>query len=145
MSRLRPNRTDGRTASAPPEVLAWGVAVGLASAALPAVLSWLPALTVHAVSVCVIAAVYVGFAVGDGRPHVVAVETVVATCFVLLAAVALDVTGSVWLVVAALVLHGVKDLWQHRTQFVRRTRWWPRFCVAVDWTAASAVAVVALT
>ena len=32
--------------------------------------------------------------------------------------------------------HGLKDLWQHRTHFVRNTRWWPPFCATVDWVAA---------
>jgi hypothetical protein len=30
----------------------------------------------------------------------------------------------------------VKDLWQHRTQFVAGTRWWPPFCATVDGVAA---------
>ena len=29
---------------------------------------------------------------------------------------------------------GSKDLWQHRTQFVANTRWWPPFCLVVDWS-----------
>ena len=125
-------------------VLGWGVAVGLASAALPAVVVWLPPVTVSAVTVAVIAPVYVGFAVADGRAHVLAVETVVASGFVLLAAVALsDTAGSLWLPAVGLLLHGVRDVWQHRTQFVRNTSWWPPFCVAVDWTAAAAVGVLA--
>jgi hypothetical protein len=49
-----------------------------------------------------------------------------------------------WLVAAGFLLHGVKDLWQHRTRFVRSTRWWPPFCVAVDWTAALCLAGVAV-
>ena len=32
--------------------------------------------------------------------------------------------------------HGLKDLWQHRTHFVRNTRWWPPFCATVDWVVA---------
>src|SRR5215218_10624917 len=67
-----------------------------------------------------IAAVYVGFAVADGRRKVVAVEVGVATVFVLVGAVA--VIGSPWVAVAGLVGHGAKDLWQHRTGFVNNTR-----------------------
>jgi hypothetical protein len=84
-----------------------------------------------------IAAVYIGFAVGDGRPRVIFAESVVAAGFVLLAAWA--VTATPWLLVTAYVAHGVKDLWQHRHQFVRGTRWWPPFCAAVDWTVAAIV------
>ena len=82
----------------------------------------------------VIAAIYIGFAVADGRPKVIAVEATVAFTFVLIAAVA--VTGTPWLLVLGLAGHGVKDLWQHRTHFVANTRWWPPFCATVDWLVA---------
>jgi hypothetical protein len=86
-----------------------------------------------------IASVYIGFAVADGRPKVIAAESIVASVFVVVAAAA--VTGTVWLIVAGLVGHGLKDLWQHRRQFVANTRWWPPFCVVVDWVAAALIAV----
>ena len=35
----------------------------------------------------------------------------------------------------------MKDLWQHRGQFVANTRWWPPFCLVVDWVAATVIAV----
>jgi len=38
------------------------------------------------------------------------------------------------------LVHGAKDLWQHRTHFVRGTRWWPPFCFAVDMAVAGIVA-----
>jgi hypothetical protein len=31
----------------------------------------------------------------------------------------------------------VKDLWQHRTQFVSGMRWWPPFCMTVDFVVAA--------
>jgi len=106
---------------------------------------WLPSNTVYAVVLAVIASIYVGFAVADGRAKGVAVESVVALAFVVLAAAALsDVAGATWILVGGLVAHGCKDLWQHRTHFVSTTRWWPPFCVAVDWVAAVAVSGVVL-
>ena len=84
-------------------------------------------------------AVYVGFAVADGRPKVIAVESSVTFAFVVVAAAA--VTGSPWLLVAGLAGHGLKDLWQHRTHFVAGTRWWPPFCMVVDWVVAAIIAV----
>ena len=68
----------------------------------------------------------------------IAVETAVATVFVLAAAAA--VTGPAWLLVAGLTGHGLTDLW-HRTRFVTGSRWWPPFCAAVDWVAAAIVAI----
>ena len=122
-----------------------GVAVGVLTILMPVGVFWLPQVTVYAVSLAVIAGIYIGFAVADGRPHVLAVETAVASGFILIAATALnESTGAVWLVAAGLALHGAKDLWQHRTQFVRNTRWWPPFCIAVDWTAALGLAGLAV-
>src|SRR5919199_7008732 len=121
----------------------WGVIGGVAQAATPLTFWWLPAATVYAVGLVLIAAVYIGFAVADGRRHVLAVETAVTSGFVILAAVA--VTGTPWLLVAGLVGHGLKDLWQHRTDFVANTRWWPPFCASVDFVAALLVAIVITT
>ena len=109
-----------------------------AQAALAMAFWWLEPSTVHALMVTMIAGVYIGFAVADGRPKVIAVESTVVVGFVVTSAVAVTVTP--WLVVALYLAHGAKDLWQHRTQFVRGTRWWPPFCFAVDMTVAAIVA-----
>jgi hypothetical protein len=119
--------------------LAWGAVFGVLQALSPLAFPWLGAGTVYALGLALIASIYIGFAVADGRPRVVAVETVVAAAFVVVAAVA--VTVSPWLIVAGLAGHGVKDAWQHRTGFVTGTRWWPPFCAAVDWVAAALLAV----
>jgi hypothetical protein len=111
-----------------------GAAVGALQAASPVAFWWLAPKTVYALGLVVIAAVYIGFSVADGRGQVVAAESAVAGFFVVVAAV--SVSGSAWLLVLGLAGHGLKDLWQHRTQFVRNTRWWPPFCATVDWVAA---------
>jgi hypothetical protein len=117
----------------------YGVIVGVAQAASPFLVWWLPAGTVYALGLVVIASVYIGFSVADGRPRVIAVECAVAAVFVVVAAAA--VTGPPWLLVLGLVGHGLKDLWQHRTGFVAGTRWWPPFCAVVDVVAATLVGV----
>jgi hypothetical protein len=68
---------------------------------------------------------------------VIAVESSLALAFVIIAAAV--VTESPWLLVAGLTGHGVKDLWQHRSQFIANTRWWPPFCMVTDWVAAAIV------
>ena len=83
---------------------------------------------------CFLAAVYVGFAVADGRPHVIAIESVIAAAFVVLAAA--SVTATAWLLVLGYAGHGLKDFWQERHLFVANTRWWPPFCACVDWVVA---------
>jgi hypothetical protein len=118
----------------------WGVVWGVIQAAAPLGLWWLDPATVYALSIALIAAVYIGFAVADGRPRVIAVETAVAAVFVVVAAA--GVTGPAWLLVVGFVGHGVKDLWQHHRQFVANTRWWPPFCLVVDWVAAAILAVL---
>jgi hypothetical protein len=50
---------------------------------------------------------------------------------------AAGVTGPAWLLVVGFFGHGVKDLWQHRRHYVANTRWWPPFCLVVDWVAAA--------
>ncbi len=117
----------------------WGIVFGVLQAASPLAFWWLDAATVYAIGLALIASIYIGFAVADGRRGVLIAESGVATVFVVVAAAA--VTGSPWLLVLGLAGHGLKDLWQHRRQFVANTRWWPPFCLVVDWTAAAIIAV----
>jgi hypothetical protein len=117
----------------------WGLVVGVAQAATPLAFWWLDAATIYALGLVGIAFIYIGFAVADGRRRVLAVETGVASMFVIIAAAA--ITGTPWLLVVGLAGHGLKDLWQHRSHFVANTRWWPPFCLVVDWVVATVIAV----
>ena len=127
----RPSTASNRAA------IMWGIVVGVMQAATPLAFWWLDSSTVYALGLTAIAAIYVGFAVSDGRVKVIAVETGVAFGFVLVGAAA--VTGTPWLLVTGFIGHGLKDLWQHRTHFVANTRWWPPFCAAVDWVVAAII------
>ena len=124
-------------------VVLWGVGVGIFQAISPIALWWLDPVDVWGVALALIAAVYVGFAVADGRKAVIVVEVTVAFAFVVCATVAM--ASYPWLIVVGLVAHGLKDLWQHRTQFVANTRWWPPFCLVVDAVAAALTAALLLT
>ena len=97
----------------------WGLAFGAIQAASPLALWWLDQATVQALLLSLIAAVYIGFAVADGRPKVIAVESAVAGAFVLLAAA--GVTGPAWLLVLGYAGHGLKDFWQERIHYVAGT------------------------
>jgi hypothetical protein len=132
----------GRMTRALPGPAVWGVVAGAIQAASPLAFWWLEPKTVYALGLTLIAAVYIGFSVADGRRRVIAAESSVAGFFVVIAAV--SVSGSAWLLVLGLAGHGLKDLWQHRTQFVRNTRWWPPFCATVDWVLAGILAGVML-
>jgi hypothetical protein len=120
----------------------WGVVVGVIQAASPLGFWWLDPATVYALGLALIASVYIGFSVADGRRKIIAVESGVASAFVIIAAAA--VTGPAWLIVIGFTGHGLKDLWQHRTQFVVNTRWWPPFCATIDWVVA-AILTIAMT
>jgi hypothetical protein len=119
----------------------WGLVFGAIQAASPLAIRWLEPATVQALLLTLIAGVYIGFAVADGRPRVIAVETCVAGAFVLLATTA--VTATAWLLVLGYTGHGLKDAWQERTHYVANTRWWPPFCATVDWLVA-AILVIAI-
>jgi hypothetical protein len=139
MSALTDTLANGPQPSSLRAAKLWGVVFGLVQAATPLLFWWLDTATVYAIGTVLIASIYVGFAVADGRPKVIAVESGVALSFVILAAVA--VTGSPWLLVAGLAGHGLKDLWQHRTRFVANTRWWPPFCMTIDWVVAAIIVI----
>jgi hypothetical protein len=126
-------RPRGRLGARPGAVIC-GAVVGVIQAVSPLGFWWLEPKTVYALGLTLIAAVYIGFSVADGRGHVIAIESCVAGFFVVVAA--MSVSGSAWLLVLGLAGHGLKDLWQHRTHFVRNTRWWPPFCATVDWVVA---------
>jgi hypothetical protein len=121
----------------------WGVGFGLFQAFSPVAFWWLAPVVVWSLALVLLASVYIGFAVADGRTVVVAVEVGVASAFVIMAAVAIKFAP--WLVVIALVAHGLKDAWQERTHFVANTRWWPPFCLVVDFVAAALTALLLLT
>jgi hypothetical protein len=118
----------------------WGVVVGGLQAASPLAFWWLEPATVYALGLALIAGVYIGFAVADGRPAVIVVESGVCALFVVLAAA--GVTGPAWLLVLGFIGHGFKDLWQHRSHYVAGTRWWPPFCLVVDWVVAAVLIVL---
>src|SRR3954454_23842563 len=134
----RPAMTSPAPSRALRAPMLWGIVVGLLQAGTPLVFWWLDSATVYALGLAVIAAIYIGFAVADRRPELIGGERRVTFAFVVVAAAA--VTGSPWLLVAGLAGHGLKALWQHRTHFVANTRWWPPFCMVVDWVVAGIIA-----
>src|SRR3954468_14306022 len=107
----------------------WGLVFGGIQAASPAAIWWVDASTVQALLLAFIPAVYVGFAVADGRPRVIAVEAAVAGAFLVLALV--SVTASAWLLAASYAGHGLKAFGQEHSPFAAGARGWPPFCAAV--------------
>src|SRR5947208_3206515 len=94
---------------APRGPVLWGAVFGGLQAASPLAFWWLDPATVYALGLALIASVYIGFAVADGRQTRIVVESSVAAIFVVAAAA--GVTESAWLLVLGLGGHGLKDLW----------------------------------
>jgi hypothetical protein len=89
----------------------------------------------------VIASYYDLFAVIAGSPQVVLSEALLTSLF--LVAVVLGFRRNLWIIVAALLAHGVLD-WFHG-QLVANAgvpAWWPMFCLTYDVTAAAWLAVM---
>lgn len=104
---------------------------------LPAHL-WLPeAISVQfaAVILGLVAGIYAGFALLDGRPRILAVEGLAALAFVVLALAGL--AWSPWLIPAAYVLHGVWDFFHHRQISTKTPSWYPPMCAVYDWVFAA--------
>ena len=139
MSQIAVSSTAPSAVASNRAAILWGIGVGFAQAATPLVFWWLDSAIVYALGLALIAAIYIGFAVSDGRVKIIAVESSVAFTFVVVSAAA--ITATPWLLVVGFVGHGLKDLWQHRTQFVATMRWWPPFCMAVDFVVAAVIVV----
>lgn len=92
----------------------------------------------------VIASYYVLFAVMGGSGDTVILESLIAGGFLIAA-----ITGfrtNLWVVVAALVGHGLFDAVHH--QFIANPgvpQWWPGFCLAFDVAAGGFLAFLLLT
>jgi hypothetical protein len=88
----------------------------------------------------VIASTYVLFAAMGGSDRIVVVELSIMAAF--LAAVVLGFKRNLWLIVAAMVAHGLLDLFHG--QVVSNPGvpiWWPMFCMSYDISAAAYLAV----
>ncbi|WP_421739265.1 hypothetical protein [Caulobacter sp.] len=93
----------------------------------------------YPVVLAVIASYYMLFAIMGGARDVMVVEAVILGGFL-----AVSVAGfrsSLWLVVAALLGHGVLDVFHpHLITNPGAPAWWPMFCLAFDLVAAGYLA-----
>ena len=89
----------------------------------------------------VVATYYILFAVMGNSTSAVILESVIAVVFCVLAATGFK--KNLWLIVAALVGHGVFDFFHHR--FIQNPgvpAWWPAFCLSFDVPAGAFLAVL---
>ena len=98
----------------------------------------------YATMMIVVASYYVLFAVVGGSAHTIVVESLVAVAFA--SAAVVGFRTSLWIVVAALIGHGLMDSVHH--EFIANPGvpvWWPGFCMAFDVVAGGLLAVLLLT
>ena len=88
-----------------------------------------------AVVLTLVAGIYVGFAVQDGRMKVIATEGSVALFFAAAALVGMAFWH--WTIVLAYVLHGFWDLAHHRSVDTAMPKWYVPFCALFDWVFAA--------
>ena len=97
----------------------------------------------YPVLLIVIASYDVLFASMGASGRVVILESLVASVFLLAAVIGFK--GSLWIVVAALVAHGVFARFHHRViDDPGVPQWWPGFCFAFDVVAGGFLAVLLL-
>ncbi|MEL6269488.1 MAG: hypothetical protein AAFR22_06730 [Chloroflexota bacterium] len=109
-----------------------GVGLAAVTAATLTVLSPDKRVDVAALITMLIASIYVGFGIADGRPRHLMIEIVGLTFFSGLTLLGLWVSPF-WLV-AGLMLHGVYDLIHHPGAIPTEiAAWYPPFCAIYDW------------
>lgn len=121
-----------------------GVILTLAVAAFAAVVGFDRQRAFYATVLIVISSYYALFAVMGASTRTLLIETVVARFFVLFAV--LGFKGNYWIVVGALIGHGVFDFIRHF--FIHNPgvpQWWPGFCLASDVVFGAWLAVLIIT
>jgi Family of unknown function (DUF6010) len=122
------------------------VIAGVVGGALTAWIGWSSFIpdhvAFHSVVLTMIGAIYLGFALSDGRLPIVILEGLAGTAFIVLA-----LLGLWWapaFVAVGLILHAFWDL-AHRPNLVttKIPRWYPPFCAAYDLVFAGVFLVLA--
>ena len=93
-----------------------------------------------AVILGLVAGLYAGFALQDGRARILAMEGLAALAFLAFALAGL--VWSPWFIPAAYGLHGVWDLLHHRQISTRLPSWYPPMCAVYDWVFAAGLCVL---
>lgn len=117
-----------------------GGLLALLSLPVHIVLSTVVSRQLAAVTLALIAGIYVGFAVQDGRARIITTEALVAAGFATSAFVGLWVTA--WAIPTAFALHGIWDVAHHRHVTTRMPRWYVPFCAVYDWVFVAGLSAI---
>ncbi len=98
---------------------------------------------VAAWAVAIIGAIYIGFAIWDGRRGIIGIEAGVAALFAL--AAVLTVVWFPWIAVVAFVAHGLWDLAHDHGVTTKMPRWYIPMCAFYDWVFAGGLSLIWLS
>jgi len=112
-----------------------GAGLSLLSLPIHLVLPEAVSIPFAAVILGLVAGIYAGFALQDGRAHILSTEGLAALAFLAFALAGL--VWSPWLIPAAYALHGVWDLLHHRRITTAMPSWYPPMCAVYDWIFAA--------
>ena len=116
--------------------LALGLGLGLATVLVAALLEGSQHTVFAGVLLAAIGAIYFGFAVADGRPSAIVIQTISASCFVVIAYLGIRV-GSDALLGAGYMAHAGWDTIHHAGRGPTHVRtWYPPFCAVIDFVIA---------
>lgn len=114
--------------------------LALATLPLHALLPQRLSVVLAALMLAAIGAIYVGFALRDGRTRAMATEIIVAALF--LGAAAIGLTVDPWVIPAAYFAHGLWDAAHHRHVDTAMPRWYIPFCALYDWVFAAGLTLI---
>jgi len=119
----------------------WGVGLAVGAALLGRLVGFDRDRAFYPVILIVIGSYYDLFAVMGGSRADLVQETIAFAFFA--GAAVLGFRTSLWIVAAALALHGIFDFFHHAMIANNGVpRWWPGFCLSYDLTAATCLAVI---
>jgi hypothetical protein len=93
-----------------------------------------------AVILGLIAGIYIGFALVDGRVRWLIIESTIAILFV--SAATFGVMEWQWAIPIAYAMHGLWDWAHHRLVGTMLPRWYVPLCAIYDWIAAAGLALI---
>lgn len=93
-----------------------------------------------AITLVLIAGIYIGYAFKDGRPRTILLEF--STAIVFAAAAWIGLNGYPFVIAGALAAHGLWDLLHHNLINTDVPRWFIPFCVICDWIMAIGLVLI---
>ena len=117
-----------------------GAVLALATLPLHVIVTHSTSVVLAALAVAAVGAVYIGFALRDGRVRNMGIEFVVGMLFLVAGAIGLLVTP--WAIPAAFVAHGLWDAAHHRLVDTQMPRWYIPFCAVYDFVFAAGLTLI---